>query len=644
MDMQQLLAIENVAQRNVVLKRAFNFATLPIGIDGFERKAVIILVNITIKLQEKSNVLSQATAKQVMADTAHIEQCLSTLEYLQTHNLKHPDTRCRGVIRALDDRAYPKGFVRVENVNGCGQFDWSHNSADINRCLLFGAPFVLNGVVTTMANELSNGNSKITSALVALGMQPALLTKVTDCFKHLQNNVFPPSVEHPQLKQVRVPLPNGEFIAVTPVSSYLLQRDIHIACQQKTLRFAVINHAHSASVGALVAATGGKVRVLNYPAIKLHWPLRLLKPRMPFLEKNEWRQIFLYLAQRSQADTFVIRETAKREFNLALQKLITRWLQLQQVSDDITALSHQFHHWLSTLSVGHKLAYHPGLLQPVVNCLKRIQPTIIEQPTTVEGYLVLPNLVVSHANAMACSCLCGVPALNAFDGFITNYLRRLSSLSGQRVGHKGFAVCFHQFAIQRSSISRERVSKSKSRFATPTVQDDRSCHFTVSLVIAITNASEIGKSVLLAALPSRLAGGTAHLPIVAAQKVAVVSTGAEAVSIVVVDNNGYWLVDDRANFGSFANKTTLAELAAYLNNNANSCPVVGGMLLLDKPKARHGSFEGLPHAFVEPMITVAKCQSAVKYEEVDQLFWHRRWKQNATFFTNHKLEAHDETG
>ena len=59
MNMKELLEIDDVKERNAKLKRAFNFATLPIAIDGFEQEAVIILINITIKLENVQSISSR---------------------------------------------------------------------------------------------------------------------------------------------------------------------------------------------------------------------------------------------------------------------------------------------------------------------------------------------------------------------------------------------------------------------------------------------------------------------------------------------------------------------------------------------------------------------------------------------------------
>ena len=629
MDMKELLAIDDLTKRNTLLKRAFNFATLPIAIDGFEQEAIIILLNITIKREKVSDVLSTSHAKQVLADSLHIEKCLSTLSYIQTHNLKYPDTRCRGVIRVLDNIAYPNGFISVE---GFRQFDWSHNAADINRCLLFGASFVLNGDVTTLFNELAKENNKLSEILAELGMEPRIVSRITKYAEQLLSNEFPQSVENAHIKQVRIINPDKEYIAVTPVAPYLLQRDIHLACKQKAFKFTVINHAHPASIGGFTAACGGKVRVLYYPPRFLNHSLELLQEPAEFLEKEHWQQLFKYLELHEQVTTFAIRQKVQTEFHETLSKLLLSWLTAHQAREDLTTLSHQFHHWLSTFNFGQKLAYHPQLLQPVVNELKQIMQS--QTPKTPEDatYLILPNLTVSNANAMASPYLCGVPALNAFDGFITNCLRRLSTLLDEQIGHESFAVCFHQFTLLKNSIKRELEPKSAKRFATPSVQDDRSAHFAVSLVIKLNKTVDIDKPRIFAALPARLAGGVIHLPITQEQNVKIVNAASEAVSCVSFNKQGSWLVDDRANFDLKGEPAAIAQLQTYLADNYDATPVIAGMALLEQTKTRPGRFGELPHAFAEPLLTVAKWKSKITFNQLDALFWKRNWQNNSTYF------------
>ena len=638
MNMKELLAIDDVKERNAKLKRAFNFATLPIAIDGFEQEAVIILINITIKLESVNDVLSSTAAKQLLADSVHIEKCLSTLNYLQTHNIKYPDSRCKGVIRAVKHKAYPKRFISVEDVK---PFEWSHNSADINRCLLFGASFILDNEVTTLTKEITKGNIKICEILNKLGMKPSLFSNIKPYAQRLETSQFPASIEHIQTKEVRIISPTQEYISVTPIAPYILQRDIHLACKQRAFKYTVINHSRSSSVGGFAAACGGKVQALCYLPRGLKRSLNLAEKPVDFLDKDDWKLLLEYINDQPQADTFMIRKELTTEFKEVLVKLLMNWFKTKPTSEDLTELSHQFHHWLSTFTLGHKLAYHPNLLQPVRNGLKQIQQHQLPKPKTANTYLVLQGLSVSHANAMASPYLYGVPALNAFDGFITNYCRRYSALVDEAVSHKKFAICFHQFSLQRSSISREPEPKSSKSFATPSMQDDRNTNFTVSLVIQLNETIEIDKSLLLAALPNRLAGGVTHLPIT--QNLLVMNSMCEAVKQVSENNQGCWLIDDSANFSLSTDKSSLSQLQKYLADNHYASPIMSGMLLLEEAQHRIGSFEGLPHVFVEPLLSVAKWQSYIKFNELDILFWRRYWRRDITYFTNGQSEATDET-
>lgn len=62
MHLKELLDQEDIAARNVQLKKAFNALSELICIDGYEMQAIFVLANLTKKLSDSMDVTSQTEA------------------------------------------------------------------------------------------------------------------------------------------------------------------------------------------------------------------------------------------------------------------------------------------------------------------------------------------------------------------------------------------------------------------------------------------------------------------------------------------------------------------------------------------------------------------------------------------------------
>jgi len=191
MHIDSLLKEDNIEKRNHDLKRAFNFATLPIDITGYEHTALVILINLTVKVSPHRDVVSETLAKKLINDENHMESCISSLEFLQTYNMKYPNYRCKGVIRTFEGDISQKKHLTSATKSENVQFDWSNNAAEINHCLLFGAAFQLKGKVTSLANEIAYGNPDVKILLIRLGIKESIQNEIGKSFIKIQKDKFP---------------------------------------------------------------------------------------------------------------------------------------------------------------------------------------------------------------------------------------------------------------------------------------------------------------------------------------------------------------------------------------------------------------------------------------------------------------------
>lgn len=96
---------------NVELKRAFRPLTPHINIDGKELDALTVLVNLTDKTADQKNLTDRTKCKEKLRDPKWWGLCLNTIEYIQSHNLKFPDIRADGVIRASTLGSLPEHLL-----------------------------------------------------------------------------------------------------------------------------------------------------------------------------------------------------------------------------------------------------------------------------------------------------------------------------------------------------------------------------------------------------------------------------------------------------------------------------------------------------------------------------------------------------
>ena len=131
---------------NKELKRAFRPLTPHINIDGKELDALTVLVNLTDKTAVQKDLLDRVKCKQKLRDEKWWARCLKTVEYRQSHNLKFPDIRSEGVIRATPLGQLPEFLLSSSKLKP-HHWAYSHDSSDVNKSALLTNEFSWNGVL-----------------------------------------------------------------------------------------------------------------------------------------------------------------------------------------------------------------------------------------------------------------------------------------------------------------------------------------------------------------------------------------------------------------------------------------------------------------------------------------------------------------
>lgn len=181
MDSLKELLQSNPDDLNKELKRAFQPLTPHIKIDGKELDALTILVNLTDKTANQKNLLDRAKCKEKLRDEKWWHFCLNTIEYIQSHNLKFPDIRSGGVIRASTLGSLPEHLLSSSKLP---EHFWaySHDSKYVNKSAFLTSEFCWEGAISCLAIFLQDESHILWTKLLELGCykktQKAVLKKL----------------------------------------------------------------------------------------------------------------------------------------------------------------------------------------------------------------------------------------------------------------------------------------------------------------------------------------------------------------------------------------------------------------------------------------------------------------------------------
>ncbi|MBF4242940.1 hypothetical protein EA003_24635, partial [Vibrio anguillarum] len=139
--LNDLLAIEGETVKQAVLKKMFMPYTENVCIDGLEKEALTILLNLSSnhKGDKCTDWLDVARAKKYLKNDENLAESLAEIQWLHTHNLKFPDCRVK------DQRIIARPLSTTEEFISSAGLDqrlgWAHNSAVYRHTLWLLNPF-----------------------------------------------------------------------------------------------------------------------------------------------------------------------------------------------------------------------------------------------------------------------------------------------------------------------------------------------------------------------------------------------------------------------------------------------------------------------------------------------------------------------
>ena len=127
--LRELLVIEESEVKQMLLKKAFMPYSECVDIDGFEKEAMTILLNLSShhKSCKCTDWLDSKRAKSYLKDKVNVEASILEIKWFHTHNLKFPD--CRVKEQRIIGKPLPTSerFISSFTLEPC--LGWAHNAA-----------------------------------------------------------------------------------------------------------------------------------------------------------------------------------------------------------------------------------------------------------------------------------------------------------------------------------------------------------------------------------------------------------------------------------------------------------------------------------------------------------------------------------
>lgn len=699
----ELLSIEKLDERNHQLRHAFAPYTSMLVVDGEEPLTIVVLLNLTSKKTDKSDLCDYPIAKKIVADDEFLDSCIKEVQWLHSHNLKYPDSRVSDQKMIL---------TSPEIIHGCATsagetavMGWSHNSSDVNRAKLFCSSFSWRGEVTNLARLIKDGDAVWRRCFENLGLSDQRMALVEQkMLEYLPSNTTPLEVS-PFSKQVRMPFKNG-YCAVTPVVSHALQCKVQRLVISQSLPNSTLRHAHPASIGDLVASVGGKIRFLqSFPRVQktdytLHPQYRDRQSESPqvlykFAITN--KRFLSKLRLLLNVSSFSTKRLRKRKRVGALSSIklaILEWLEpllesrkgldesgkkIEEVNlhpgeleyiflttpydqmIEITGLLNvRFHEELQRNVRGREFAFHPKLMAAIRTQIEYVLAHIADiakQPDLEcredRSYIHFSDLKVQGADIVSSPYLMGMPSLTALWGFTHNFELKLRKLSGRNISIIGAAWFIKKLDTNWDAKLPEPMNcvklRQQSDIRRPGIRSSIYCDITMDLVMIVKSidgektVSTQDMTLVQAAFPSRFAGGCLLPPAVSEQTnwLNIYQNKDEAFNkLSRMPRNGCWI------YPVDTSSSSLDEMLQQVVSEANYRLASIGYAALEEPRFREGSIEHL-HCFAENALGLVNCVKPieVKYAGSRQFFNSAFWQiqiQNRSMLIKRALVGADE--
>ncbi|HIF9492945.1 TPA: type I-F CRISPR-associated protein Csy2 [Photobacterium damselae] len=610
---------------NVELKRAFRPLTPHINIDGKELDALTVLVNLTDKTADQKNLTDRTKCKEKLRDPKWWDLCLNTIEYIQSHNLKFPDIRADGVIRASTLGSLPEHLLSSSKLP---QHYWaySHDSKYVNKSAFLTSEFCWNDSISCLAIFLQDDSHILWTKLLTLGCYKKTKKAVIKQLQSFDEEKIDVTLTGNYLTQLSLPDDEDSYISISPVASQSMQSHCYQALDNEYRYTALTRYSRSTNMGVLPMTSGGALRMFtsvpNFSSTHHH----KLNSNEHWLSRESIQSLKDYL----QLNRLLIPENQKQ----AQRKLVTdnilimirAWLSRQDTGIDAKTLTEHLNYDLSKVKATKRFSYIPKLTRLFHSLLEQElksplpQPSVDEPSSNSGSFLLLPNITVSGATALSSSITIGIPSLTAFYGYVHAFERKLRELHAA-TNIESFAICIHQLHLDKRGLTKEFVKKANSTISPPSTHDDWQCNFTFSFILKFSHKPNIPNDSIIKALPKRLARGATKISIADFHSIQPFDSLTSAVKYVPIQT-GKWLSLYNGHLNS------VDDLIASVREKRWLTPSCVGFHLLERPVEKKDALRGYKHAFSEPIIGLINPIIFRETTDPNKILWRYKYHQN----------------
>lgn len=662
MDLRNVLAIEDDATRQATLKKAFMPYSENIEIDGYEREALTVLINLSAhhKLSPCKDLLDSDKAMDYLCQQSNISASIAEIKWFHTHNLKYPD--CRPSNRGILGQPLSTDTALLSSSSLPLSLGWSHNAAAYRHTIWLLNSFCWQSQPINMMTLIQEKQPFWLDLFHTFGLsQKGLESLCDEANLQLNSETFPDQVNSFS-KQLRFPW-QGEYISITPVVSHAVMAELECRRRNKNscLKFITYSLPNSASIGNLCASLGGHMNSLYYPADVASSTNAPLDSQTLASNRRKSSQYFnnyqmtnkrvcellARLAGLEPLKTRKQRLKVRKEQIKLLRKQVALWLlpliELRdrmdsdnrervtfnsgswvddfltlpesQLTSLIAEVNQHLHFTLQEDRFARKYAYHPNLTQVIKSQIRWVLKTLSlpskeESAATEEQYIHLSSLRVQGANSMGCPYLCGIPSLTALWGFVHRYQREFNQLLGENKCCEfiSFSLYLRSQRItttakltEPNSLQQRRTVSNAKR---PTILGEKQTDLELDLVIKVRSQFLISSALseLKSALPLSLAGGAVFQPS-SHETVDWLQVYASQSSLFQYLKGqpayGRWIYPNDWQPESFD------DLELAIDESKNHLPVMIGYHFLEIPTLRAAALTHL-HAYAESVLGIAK--------------------------------------
>lgn len=682
--LQDLIDIEDPKLRFVKIKKAFMPYTRPIEVDGNEKEALIVLLNLSLSKPQAKDWLDSSRALGYFANSDNLATAGKEIQWFHTHNLKFPD--CRVSEQRIIATPLYSETPTLTSQSLHRAYGWAHNSAVYKHTIWLLSEFRWRGKVENLIHLISVGDDFWLELLADMGLEPEAQIKLKDLIEcQLSSPHFPNEVNR-YSKQVRFPWQN-DYLSVTPVVSHAMQQELSVLSRHHecSLYFKTMTYPHSASIGNLCGSLGGHMNVLNYPIDVIanrHKTLGASRVRTNRyfddyqLTSKRTCSVLAHLTGFEQLQTHKAQKHVRQYQLKIIRKQIALWLLplielrdssvtepigcYDELDDELvkrvltinesdfleltTSLNQRLNLALQNNRFASRFAYHPKLMRvlktELIWVLTQLSRPESEFPTismSKEQYLYLSSMRVFDAAAMSCPYLSGAPSLTAVWGFVHRYQHELRDLLPDSEGQfafKDFAIFIRDESVQTRAKLTEPSVLAKARCISPvnrtTIIGEDYSDLVFDIVITIESDQRLSDyhNQLRAALPVSFSGGALFQP--------EIDLGINWLRTFVSQSDLFQVVKGLPSYGTWLSPYSyqpqnLSELQERLSDDGSLIPVTNGFHFLEHPQERQGALTR-QHSYAENNIALAKRVNPieVRLAGIDHFFEKVFWSLELT--------------